>query len=141
MESFWDFWAPFYDLAEKINGQAYGDMLKTVHKIVPDGATVLEIAAGTGSISLAISDKVSHILCTDISNKMLAIARKKAEKRGVKNIDFDNLNIFDTGKSQDAFDIVIASQVMHLIDSPEKAAAELRRIAKYMVIMVLPTVS
>jgi ubiquinone/menaquinone biosynthesis C-methylase UbiE len=137
MGSFWDKWASFYDLGEKANARAYGDMLKTVHEFVPDGASVLEVAAGTGAISLAVSDKASIILCSDISEKMLAIAKKKAVKRGVKNISFGNLNIFETGKSDNSFDVVIASQVLHLIDNPPKAAEELRRIAKQMVIIPL----
>ena len=135
--SFWDFSAPFYDLAQKANGRAFGDMLKVLTSLVPDGATVLEVAAGTGEISLAISNSASEILCTDISHKMLAVARKKASKQSVQNIIFDNINIFDTGKTEGAYDVVIASQVLHLIDNPENAAAELRRVAKDMVILPL----
>ena len=135
MGSFWDFSAPFYDLAQKANGRAFGDMLKALTTLVPDGATVLEVAAGTGEISLALTKKASEILCTDISTKMLAVARKKALKQSVRNIVFDNINIFDTGKPDGAFDVVIASQVLHLIDNPETAAAELRRVAKDMVIL------
>ncbi|MCL2357797.1 MAG: hypothetical protein FWC70_11725 [Defluviitaleaceae bacterium] len=53
--TFWDFCAPFYDFAEKNNGIAYGQMLQAVHRLVPQGSTVLEVAAGTGSIGLAAS--------------------------------------------------------------------------------------
>jgi ubiquinone/menaquinone biosynthesis C-methylase UbiE len=135
MSSFWDFCAPFYDAAERANGRAYGDMLNAVREFVHSGASVLEVAAGTGAISLTVSDKASHILCTDISEKMLSVARKKAIKQGVKNISFGNLNIFETGQNEVAFDVVIASQVLHLIDKPEKAAAELKRIAKEIIIL------
>jgi len=135
MGSFWDFCAPFYDLAEKMNGRAYENMLKTVQELVPDGSKVLEIAAGTGSVSLAVANKAAEILCTDISEKMLAVAKKKAKKRGIENIKFDNLNIFDTKKPDNFFDVVIASQILHLIDNPEKAAFELRRITKSMTVI------
>ena len=135
--TFWDFCAPFYDFAEKRNGQAYGKMLDIVHSLVPQGASVLDIAAGTGSISLAASKNAESVLCTDISERMLAVAKKKAAKWGVGNIFFGNLNIFDTGESDNAFDMVIAGQVLHLIDEPEKAAAELRRVARRMVILPL----
>ena len=37
MSTFWDFGAPFYDLAEKTNGRAYNGMLKTVREFVPFG--------------------------------------------------------------------------------------------------------
>jgi ubiquinone/menaquinone biosynthesis C-methylase UbiE len=133
--TFWDFCAPFYDFAEKRNGRAYGKMLSVVRELVPQGASVLELAGGTGSISLAVCDKAASVLCTDISERMLAVARKKAAKRGADNITFGNLSIFDTGFACGAFDIVIASQVLHLIDEPEEAATELRRVAKASVIM------
>jgi len=133
--TFWDFCAPFYDFAERRNAKAYNAMIKTVRDLIPGGASVLEIAAGTGSISLGIADKVKNVLCTDMSLKMLAVARKKAEKRNVKNIDFGNANILSINKADGAFDVVIAGQVLHLIDEPEKAAAELRRVTSDMVIL------
>jgi len=135
MGSFWDFCAPFYDMAERRNKKAYNAMLQAVRETVMPGASVLEIAAGTGGISLAVADKAEHILCTDISDKMLAVARKKAKKQEALNIEFGNINIFETGCKDDAFDIVIAAQVLHLLDNPEKAAAELRRIGKSLLIM------
>ncbi|MDR3051490.1 MAG: class I SAM-dependent methyltransferase [Oscillospiraceae bacterium] len=133
--TFWDFCAPFYDIAEKANGRAYDEMLKMVRELVPSGASVLEIAAGTGTISLTAADKANAVLCTDVSERMLAVAKKKAAKRGVSNVRFGNVNIFGTGLPNDGFDVVIASQVLHLIDEPQKAAAELRRVAKTLVIL------
>ena len=135
--NFWDFCAPIYDTAAKANSRAYGDMLKIVRGLVPQGSTVLELAAGTGAISLIVSDKAGSILCSDWSVKMLAVAQRKAAKLGVKNVSFERLNIFETGKPDNSFDVVIASQVLNLFDNPEDAAAELRRVAKHMVI--LPT--
>ena len=133
--TFWDFCAPFYDFFEKRNGEAYGKMLEIVREIVPHNISVLETAAGTGAISLAIANKAESVHCTDISERMLSVARKKAKKRGIANIHFGNLNIFNIEKPSHTYDVVIAGQVFHLIDEPEKAAAELRRVAKDMVIL------
>ena len=134
-KTFWDFCAPLYDMAEQRNKKAYNTMLKIVRDTVPHGSSVLEIAGGTGSISLTVSDKSNSIICSDISEKMLAVARKKALKRGTGNITFENINVFDTGFADDSFDVLIAAQVLHLLDSPEKAAAELRRTTKNLLIM------
>jgi len=133
--TFWDFCAPFYDMATKANGRAYGDMLKAVFEIIPENSSVLEIAAGTGAISMAVAEKASKVICTDISGPMLKIAQKKAKKRNISNVSFQNLNIFDTGLPDNEYDVVIASQVLNLIDHPQKAAAELRRIAKKLVVL------
>ena len=133
--TFWDFCAPLYDFFQGRNKSAYTQMLKTVRGVIPADSTVLEVATGTGEIGLAVANKVKTILCTDISEKMLRIARKKAKKQGISNARFGNLNIFDTRKPDNAFDVVIAGQVLHLIDEPHKAAAELMRITKDMVIL------
>jgi len=135
MKTFWDFCAPFYDFAEKNNGTTYAEMLQLVRAFVPQGATALEAAAGTGAISLAIADRASQILCTDVSEKMLKVARRKAKKRGVRNIAIENRNIFALGEADNSFDIIIAGQVLHLVDLPELAAAELKRVAKSTVIL------
>jgi ubiquinone/menaquinone biosynthesis C-methylase UbiE len=132
--TFWDFSAPFYDIAEATNGKAYGGMLKLIHRLVPEGARVLELAAGTGAISLAVADNAADVVCTDISERMLSIAKRKAARRGIANVIFQPCDIFKTSFADNEFDVVIASQVLHLLDEPERAAAELKRISRSMVI-------
>jgi ubiquinone/menaquinone biosynthesis C-methylase UbiE len=131
--TFWDFCAPFYDRVEKTN-TAYGGMLRRLRELTPQGASVFEAAAGTGAISIAIAGKAENILCTDLSERMLNIAKKKAGRQGIENIRFDIRSLFDTGEPDNAYDVVIASQVLHLINDPEKAAAELKRISRGIVI-------
>jgi ubiquinone/menaquinone biosynthesis C-methylase UbiE len=131
--TFWDFCAPFYDRAEHTN-TAYAGMLEQIRNLTPENADVFEAAAGTGSISLAVADKAKRVLCTDLSERMLKVARRKAQKRGTDNITFDTRSLFDTLEADGAFDTVIAGQVLHLIDEPEKAAAELKRVSRGAVI-------
>jgi hypothetical protein len=44
------------------------------------------------------------------------------------------MSLFDTGEPDNAHDVVIASQVFHLIDNPQRAADELKRISNDSVI-------
>jgi len=134
--TFWDFSAPFYDRAEHTN-TAYSKMLGVMSGLTPEGAAVFEAAAGTGSISLAVADKAGRVLCTDLSERMLAVARKKAAKQGADNITFDVRSLFETGEPDGAYDVVIASQVLHLIDEPERAAEELKRISSGTVVVAV----
>jgi len=133
--TFWDFCSPIYDFTQKFNGRTYAKVLKIARNYVPQNATVLDVAAGTGVFSLAVADKAKSVLCTDLSEQMLRIARKKAKKRRIINVRFSKLNIFDIRKPDNTFDVVIAGQVLHLLDEPQKAAAELRRVAKNTVIL------
>ncbi|MDR2753964.1 MAG: class I SAM-dependent methyltransferase [Oscillospiraceae bacterium] len=134
--TFWDFSAPFYDHAERTN-TAYGKMCGLMRDLTPEGATVFEAAAGTGSISLSVAKKAKRVLCTDLSEKMLTVAQKKAAKQGVRNVTFAKKSLFKTGEPDGAFNVVIASQVLHLIDEPEQAAKELKRISGGTVIVAV----
>jgi ubiquinone/menaquinone biosynthesis C-methylase UbiE len=135
--NFWDFCAPMYDFFERRNGEAYRKMIRAVTKLTPEGATVFEAACGTAEIGIAVSKKAANVLCTDMSEKMLGVAAAKIKKRGIKNITLSERSIYETNEADGAFDVVIASQILHLLDDPAKAAAELRRISKASVIMPL----
>lgn len=54
--SFWDKVAGIYDITESLNRNVYNAMLRGVRQIVPEGAMVLDCAAGTGELSIAASD-------------------------------------------------------------------------------------
>jgi ubiquinone/menaquinone biosynthesis C-methylase UbiE len=135
ISTFWDFCAPVYDLVQTINGKTFAGVVQAVREFTPADANVLECAAGTGVISIALANKAKQILCTDMSEKMLNIAKRKAKRRGIGNVVFDKCSIYDIGEADNSFDVVIASQVLHLLDYPEKAAAELMRVSRKTVIM------
>jgi ubiquinone/menaquinone biosynthesis C-methylase UbiE len=46
-------------------------------------------------------------------------------------------NIYDLAVPNESFDVVIAGQVLHLIDNPNKAAKELRRVTARLVLLPL----
>lgn len=136
---FWDKTAKFYDLAEKLNGKVYRELCGLTAKLTPRGAKVLECAGGTGELSFAVSLKAASVLCTDNSEKMLSVARKKAEKKGIDNISFERRNIYHLDDPDETYDIVIAGNVLHLLDDPESAVRELYRVTKRGGRILLPT--
>ena len=110
-------------------------MVRYVADIVPRDAAVLEVAAGTADISIALSEKAKTILCTDLSEKMLNVAKRKAKTQ--TNIRFDIRGIYDLKEPNDAYDVVVASQVLHLLDEPEVAVRELKRVTRDYIIAPL----
>ena len=68
---------------------------------------------------------------------MLERARKKAKKRSIGNIVFEHADICNLSYADDSFDIVIASQVLHLLDEPKRAADETMRVARGKIILPL----
>lgn len=53
MKTFWDKIACLYDLAEFTNKSVNDQMAKAVENEIPQGALVLDCAAGTGALSMA----------------------------------------------------------------------------------------
>ena len=136
---FWSTFAGLYDVAEALNGKVYREMVSITTQFVPHGAAVLDCAAGTGELTLAAARKAVSVVCTDYSGEMLKVARKKAKKRRFVNIEFERANIFHLDYADEAFDIVIAGNVLHLLDNPEKAVRELCRVTKSGGKILLPT--
>lgn len=137
--SFWDRIAGIYDIAESLNGKVYKSMLSGVKQIVPEGAKVLDCAAGTGELSIAASEKAASVMCTDLSLPMLEQARIKCAKLGVENIRFEERDIFHMPDEDETYDIVMAGNVLHLVDDPKAAVAELYRVTKKGGKLILPT--
>lgn len=136
---FWDKVARVYDAVEFLNGKVYREMVAITKKLVPRGAFVLECAGGTGELSLAVAEKARHVVCTDNSDKMLLVAEEKAIKRDITNVRFGRQNIFKIDADDETYDIVIAGNVLHLLDKPEKAVRELYRVTKRGGKILLPT--
>ena len=130
--TFWDFCSPIYDFAQKRNVN-YEEWNNAVAEQIERNSTVLELAGGTGEISVRISHKAKSVVCTDLSAKMLKVARKKA--REIDNIAFEIANLYSLNYDDHSFDVVIASQVLHLLDNPKKAADEIKRVAKEKIIL------
>ena len=136
---FWDKWAAFYDFSESFNRRAYKAMLNGVRAVVPEGAKVLDCAAGTGELSIAAAEKAESVLCTDLSLSMLEIAKKKCSRQGIENIRFEERSIFELDDPDDTYDIAIAGNVLHLLDEPQEAVKELARVVKNGGKLILPT--
>lgn len=139
MSTFWDRWAPLYDLAERSNRKANAAAAARVAELVPAGARVLDCAAGTGEFSLAAAKRAGSVLCTDLSEAMLRCAARKARKRGLSNLTFAPRDVTALTDPDGAFDVVIAANVLHLLNEPEQAVRELWRVTAPGGRLILPT--
>jgi methylase of polypeptide subunit release factors len=59
--------------------------------------TVLEFGCGTGSTAIAHAPYVKRILATDVSAKMIEIARANAERAGIENVTFGQAAVEELG--------------------------------------------
>ena len=135
---FWDKIACVYDVfVNIINRETNIKLCNVVDGEISSTDDVLECACGTGLLTKAIGEKCNSLIATDYSIKMLKIAERKLKK--YQNIKFDCVDIMKLPYPNNNFDIVVAGNVIHLLNDPIKAIQELDRVCKLNGKIIIPT--
>ena len=105
---------------------------------------VLDIATGTGDLAILINKviKPESIIGCDISEGMMAVARKKCEKRGYSNIKFEKEDCTALSYHDNSFDAVTVSFGIRNFQNLEKSLCEMCRVLRpkgHLVILELST--
>jgi putative AdoMet-dependent methyltransferase len=75
--------------------------------------TVLEVGTGTGECATELSMHCKRVIAVDVSKKMLAYARKKAERRNASNITFQHGGFLTYVHRDEPVDAVISQLALH----------------------------
>lgn len=135
---FWDKVAWAYDIfADGINRKANRALCAAVAQWINPGDRVLECACGTGLLTGVIAPRCGSLVATDLSEKMLKRAEKKWGK--YRNIRFETGNILNLSYEDEAFDAVVAANVIHLLENPYLALRELDRVCRPGGRLIIPT--
>ena len=135
---FWDNVAGVYDIFTNIiNRKTHKGLCSKVEEEISAEDEVLECACGTRLLSRVIARKCNSLVATDFSRKMLKKASKKYS--AYTNVEFREGNILKIEYPDENFDIVVAANVIHLLDEPYKALAELDRVCRRGGKIIIPT--
>lgn len=93
-----------------------------------EGARLLDVGAGPGSITVDFAAHVAHVTATEIDETALSLSRDLAASRGLDNIDFSVEDVHALSFGDDSFDIVHAHQVLQHVGDPVQAMREMRRV-------------
>ena len=135
---FWDRVAGVYDVfVNVINGKTHKTLRRIVADYIAPEDKVLECACGTGLLSAVIAGKCRQLTATDFAPKML----KRAEKNcaAYSNVQFRQADILLLDFRDNSFDKVVAGNVIHLLDEPLRALAELKRVCRPGGTLIIPT--
>ncbi|HKS59329.1 MAG TPA: methyltransferase domain-containing protein [Thermoplasmata archaeon] len=97
------------------------------------GEKILDLGTGPGEPALTIAGRVGskgHVTGVDLSEKMIAIARRVALGRSVQNVDFQVCDCSKLGFDSGRFDAAVSSFGFQIFTSPEQAAREAFRVLR-----------
>ncbi|MDD3268508.1 MAG: class I SAM-dependent methyltransferase [Syntrophomonadaceae bacterium] len=137
-EDVWDRFSKIYDRFIKKDQIAYSEIIERTARLLDPEDRVLEVACGTGIISLGLAERIKNIEGIDFAPEMVAIAQKKAERAGVK-VRFMVQDACNLQYDPDSFDAVIIANTLHIMPEPEKALAEIKRVLKPDGRLIAPT--
>jgi SAM-dependent methyltransferase len=105
-----------------------------VEAIAPQpGHTVLDLAAGpgdTGFLAAELIEPGGTLICSDLVPEMLTVAQRRAERLGLRNVRFRQINAESIDQPAASLDGVLCRWGYMLMADPEAALRETRRVLK-----------
>jgi ubiquinone/menaquinone biosynthesis C-methylase UbiE len=91
---------------------------------------LLDLGTGTGRMLELFAPDIERGLGLDLSLDMLALARARLDRAGLKHCSVRHGDIYDLALPRDSFDVVIIHQVLHFLEDSARAIAEAARVLR-----------
>jgi ubiquinone/menaquinone biosynthesis C-methylase UbiE/DNA-binding transcriptional ArsR family regulator len=92
--------------------------------------SLLDLGTGTGRMLELFAGDIERGLGLDLSLDMLALARARLDRAGLKHCSVRHGDIYDLALPRDSFDVVIVHQVLHFLDDSGHAIREAARVLR-----------
>jgi len=120
--------SPWHDVVSEEERAAWKQLI-IKHLGQGEGRLALDLASGTGIISLLMDDAGFQVTGMDWSQNMLDLARAKAQKQG-RSIQFMLGDAENTMERDESFDVIINRHLVWTLVDPKAAFAEWFRLLK-----------
>ena len=128
---FYDRLSSYYDTAFRwMSLPRQRALLRTVS--FKPGSRILDLGVGTG-LALNLYPRHCKVTGVDVSRSMLEHARRKAENKGLTNVELLELDAhdLDTAFSPNTFDYVVAAFVMSVVKDPVRVMKNIKTVGKH----------
>ena len=92
--------------------------------------SLLDLGTGTGRMLELLGPGLERGLGIDLSLDMLALARARLDRAGLRHCSVRHADIYDLALPRDSFDVVIVHQVLHYLDDGARALREAARVLR-----------
>jgi ubiquinone/menaquinone biosynthesis C-methylase UbiE/DNA-binding transcriptional ArsR family regulator len=92
--------------------------------------SLLDLGTGTGRMLELFGPEIEWGVGIDLSLEMLAIARSRLDRAGLRHCSVRQGDIYDLALPRESFDVVLIHQVLHFLDDGGRAIAEAARMLR-----------
>lgn len=129
-KTFWDKRAEKYSRSPIKDQATYQRKLEITQEYLNSDSQLLEFGCGSGGTAIYHAPFVRHVVATDISGKMIEIAKQKAIEAGIGNIHFQQGTLDCLDADGGSFDVVLGLNVLHLLDDVDGAIQKVYQLLK-----------
>lgn len=134
--NFWDKTSGIYDIFTSLNRSGYRRIIRLAADELGPGDRVLELAAGTGVLTLGLASHCKTLVATDFSRDML---RKIKSKNPPANVLLRFADAQNLKYSSESFDTVVIGNALHIVPDPRAVLGEIYRVLKPGGKLIAPT--
>ena len=128
-EEYWSKFANTYDDDQRyIVGGAVQQAIMERLSGERDLGELIELGCGTGFYTKVLAVNASHIMATDLSDEMLAVAR--TQLKDLQNVTVAKADCEATAFPDGEFDSVFMANLIHVIENPSATLQEAYRVLK-----------
>ncbi|WP_249030103.1 class I SAM-dependent methyltransferase [Tannockella kyphosi] len=136
-KKFWERIAKLYTaFQEKGNKDLYVSLCQKIKPQINENQEVLELACGTGQLTVFLANSSKHWIATDFSTKMVLEAKKRFN---TKKVSYEIQDATKLSYEDHMFDVVLIANALHIMPQPDEALKEIRRVLKPNGILIAPT--
>ena len=128
-EEYWSKFANTFNEDQKyIVGEAIQQTLRERLSKESELEELIEFGCGTGFYTKVLAEKASHVIATDLSDEMLAMAR--TQLKDLPNVTIEKADCENTAFTDGKFSSVFMANLVHVIENPSLTLKEAYRILK-----------
>lgn len=136
---FWDAHAGRYDRSMLLLGGPMPRAIERTADATRSLPKVLEVAAGTGLVTVALARAAEHVTATDYSSAMVVELERRIQAERLSNVTCAQADLYALPFPERSFDAVVAANVLHLVPDLPRALASLCAILKPGGKLIAPT--
>jgi len=122
--NYWDKSAGGYDKHTEKQQKMYDKLIMLMKSELSESDITLDIGTGTGIIPILLSNCCKEFHGVDKSAAMIDIAKNKIRNSKINNVSFSVQDCYDLQLENKKYDVIIISNLLHIVEYPEKVLEE-----------------